>query len=77
MLNAIHKYCLVCDRNTIHRRSGISSVIAVASYVRTTPKPRRDLRREAPQISSRLYVLAYLAIATSVALPPTCPSRIG
>jgi hypothetical protein len=36
--------------------------IAVASYVRTNPKPKRELRRFAPQLSFGFYVLTYLAI---------------
>ncbi len=37
--------------------------IAVASYVRTKPKPKRELRRVAPQLSFGFYVLTKMAIA--------------
>ncbi len=37
--------------------------IAIASYVMTKTKPKRELRREAPQLSFGFYVLAYLAMA--------------
>ncbi len=41
-------------------------LIAIASYVRTKPKPKRGLRRFAPQSSFGFYVLTCLAIAISV-----------
>ncbi len=41
--------------------SGVAhNVIALVSYVRTNPKPKRELRREAPQLSFGFYVLTCL-----------------
>jgi len=36
--------------------------IDIASYVRTKSKPKRELRREAPQLSFGFYVLTCLVI---------------